>query len=668
MAEVSIPGVTDKYKTNDLVKALVEAERVPLVREQEKLDGFKIEQQNWQRVNQYMSSLRDTARTLYSFNNPFSEKISTSTQEFSVTAQPGRDASVGSFKIDVERIASTDRFLSDNLEKDGTVPEGTYTYKVGDKSVSYNWKGGKLSDFVSGLNRRGNNLIKASLIGVSSTNQSLLIESLVTGEDNKLVFEDDALNFALSTNMIRRVSSNAIEFAKTTPELASLGLRNTATITDNRIYLSPESGFEVTIPRQVMQDSSSVIQFSLESNIVPDVTLNEDLASEPDLPSPPSINFKGITLFNEQLETSLPPAIPVEKRNPVQSNTYVYIKNTDGSLIPIPTDTNDTKTDITLKVSDYPNIQSIVIKNENTGKEVYLSSLKAFNPSQFLGYEPVNAISTAQDAKLKYEGITMIRSSNIIDDIVPNVTLTLEAPTEKTASIAIKPDTEKAKDELISFVGRYNQLLAEINILTQAKPEIISEIEYFTEDERKEAEERLGSLRTEFSLTNSKSALQNILSGSYRPTDNAVLTMLSQIGISTKTSIGGSVTASQLRGYLEIDEKKLDEALKNNIAEIKNLFGFDANGDLIVDSGIAYQLDQHLQAYVQTGGILAMKRSSLDSKIVTSQKQIDRLETQVAKKEQELKSKYGTMESTLNSLQSQSDTITNFSNSNNSKN
>ncbi|MBP7479846.1 MAG: flagellar hook protein, partial [Spirochaetaceae bacterium] len=222
MADISIPGVTDKYKTNDLVKALVEAERVPLVREQEKLDGFKVEQQNWQRVNQYMSSLRDTARSLYSFNNPFSEKISTSTQESSVTAQPGRDAGLGSFKVDVERIASTDRFLSENLDKDTIVPEGTYTYRVGDKSVSYNWKGGKLSDFVTGLNRRGNNLINASLIGVSSSNQSLLLESLVTGDGNRLIFEDQALDFALKTNMIRSVPSNQTEFAKTIQELGSI--------------------------------------------------------------------------------------------------------------------------------------------------------------------------------------------------------------------------------------------------------------------------------------------------------------------------------------------------------------------------------------------------------------------------------------------------------------
>ena len=668
MADISIPGVTDKYKTNDLVKALVEAERVPLVREQEKLDGFKVEQQNWQRVNQYMSSLRDTARSLYSFNNPFSEKISTSTQESSVTAQPGRDAGLGSFKVDVERIASTDRFLSENLDKDTIVPEGTYTYRVGDKSVSYNWKGGKLSDFVTGLNRRGNNLINASLIGVSSSNQSLLLESLVTGDGNRLIFEDQALDFALKTNMIRSVPSNQTEFAKTIQELGSISQRNSARIENGTIFLPPESGFETAVPKQVLQDSSSVIQFSIEGRITDDVTASENFDAEPVLPSPSSINFKGITVFNEQFETTLPPPVPVEKREPVQSNSYIYIKNNDRSLITIPSDSNDAKKDITLKVSDYPNMMSIIVKNDNTGKEIILSPFKAYNPSHANGYEPVNPVSTAQDAKLKYEGITMTRSTNKIDDIIPNVTLTLESPTEKTAVITIKPDTEKAKDELITFVGRYNQLIAEINILTQSKPEIISELEYFTKDESDEAEKRLGSLRTEFSLTNSKSSLQNIMSNSYQSSGNAVLTMMSQIGISTKSTAGGAVSSSQLRGYLEIDEKKLDTALNDNMNEIKSLFGYDANGDLIVDSGVAYLLDQHLQAYVQTGGILAMKKTSLDTKITTSQKQIEKLETQVAKKEQELKTKYGSMESTLNSLQSQSDTITNFNNSSNSKN
>mgnify|MGYP007070332226 FL=1 len=38
MAEISIPGVSDKYKTNDYIDALMQKERIPLTREQESLD------------------------------------------------------------------------------------------------------------------------------------------------------------------------------------------------------------------------------------------------------------------------------------------------------------------------------------------------------------------------------------------------------------------------------------------------------------------------------------------------------------------------------------------------------------------------------------------------------------------------------------------------------
>ena len=117
-----------------------------------------------------------------------------------------------------------------------------------------------------------------------------------------------------------------------------------------------------------------------------------------------------------------------------------------------------------------------------------------------------------------------------------------------------------------------------------------------------------------------------------------------------------------MRGYMEIDEKKLDEALKNNMSEIKNLFGYDTNDDKIIDAGIAYKMDQTLLAYVQTGGILALKNSAIEKNISNTETKIERLEVQVANKEAELKRKYGNMESTLNNLESQSNSITNFAN------
>ena len=90
--------------------------------------------------------------------------------------------------------------------------------------------------------------------------------------------------------------------------------------------------------------------------------------------------------------------------------------------------------------------------------------------------------------------------------------------------------------------------------------------------------------------------------------------------------------------------------LGNNLEEIRNLFGYDSDGDLIIDSGIAYRLDKEVTAYTQTGGILAMKTSSLDSKIKTSESKITKLESQMDEKEAQLRSKFSTMHSFYQSI------------------
>ena len=71
MSGISIPGVGDKYKTNELVEALINQERLPLEREQKTLDEYKVQKDALRSVNQNMSSLRESARGLYSFDNPF---------------------------------------------------------------------------------------------------------------------------------------------------------------------------------------------------------------------------------------------------------------------------------------------------------------------------------------------------------------------------------------------------------------------------------------------------------------------------------------------------------------------------------------------------------------------------------------------------------------------
>ncbi|MCK9169349.1 MAG: flagellar filament capping protein FliD [Treponema sp.] len=682
MAGINIPGVTDQYNTNDTVEKLMKVERIPLTREQDSLKTFKAQKDAWRDVNKKMSALRDSVKTLYSYDNPFSNKLTSSTDEHAVTADAGRAASYDSFKIDVIQPATADRFLSSELAADTNVPQGTYTFKVAEKAVTLRWSGGTLSDFSGAVNKRGGDIIKSLVIGASEGKKTLLIESLKTGEANHLTFEDDAKKFAVSSGMISPVKDTTASFGTMQTEFRPVPDENSVsgqeylpkisnrniTVTSSTVNIPPRSGFLLKIPSNIEPDQH--ITFTLTKQTADDITeeLNKEL-EVPQLPDAGSASFGGITINNNPSDTLLQNAVPVQHAPlvPVSSDNIISAVLSDGSekQISTPQVLTDADTKVDIDMSQYNGIQSIAVRNRNTGTAFSMSPVTAYDPKVSSGYTPDNAVSSAGDAVIKYEGITIRRPTNDIDDIVPSVTLHVHAKTDKTATISIKPDTDTSKQALITFVGKYNETIAEINILSQNKPELIDELTYLSDDDRKKETDKLGMFLGDFSLTNVKSGLQSIEGGKYAASNSAKVTMLSQIGISTSATGGYSgYSESKLRGYLEIDEKKLDSALANNLDDIKNMFGYDSDGDLIIDTGIAYRLDKELTAYVQTGGVIASKTNNLDSKIKTSESKIVKLETQMDQKEQELKQKYASMEGSLNSLESQQTTISNFSKQN----
>ena len=680
MAGLNIPGVTDQYNTNDTVEKLMKIERVPLTREQNQLESLKTEKNAWRDINTRLSALRDNTKTLYSFENPFNSKLTSSTEEYAVTAEANRSASIQSFKVDVIQAASSDRFLTDELENDFKVPQGTYTYKVGEKQITFNWKGGSLKDFSTAINKRGNNIIKSSIIGASAGKKSLLIEAVPTGKENCLIFEDDAKTFAFDSGMIDKIKSQTQTFSQSQSEILPvnkieydepvympvLSLTNTKYDEEKQTAtVEPRGAYQVKIPEKILKDNSLHLQFTVVQKETEDITpeINKTLI-QPELPDAGSAEYAGIVISNNLSDTNLNlPPEPPAPLEPVKTNSILYAVMEDGSEKEIPyTPAEDEKpAQINLKLSDYSGIKAIAVRNKNTGTSYEISNITALDPVKDLGYGPKHPVSTADDAIIKYEGITITRPSNKIDDVVPEITLNVHDKTEKTATIAVKPDVDASKNAIIEFVGKYNQAVAELNILSQNKQEIIDELDYLTADEKEAEQKKLGLFQSDFSLTNIKSNMASTLAARYMFSDSAEITMLSQMGIATNASgYSGGYSQSKLRGYLEIDEKKLDEALANHLDDIKMLFGYDSDGDLIVDTGIAYKLDKQISAYTQTGGILAMKTSSLDSKIKSSETKITKLESQMAKKEAELRNKYSQMEGSLNSLEAQQNTISNF--------
>ncbi len=646
MSEINIPGVTaSKYKTNELIEGLMKVERVPRDRAETELETYKKQQSAWRQINQTSTTLRDAAKGLYSFSNPFNEKLAESTDERALTASATREAKDQSFRVTVNQVAEADAFLSAELASDAKVPPGKYSFAVGSSRVSFSWKGGSHAEFADAITRRGTGTLRASLIQITPRTRSLLIESLKTGASERLTFEDDALPFALESKIIKKNDASAIGVAK------------------DSITVGPESNGLIEFSRPAKAKDGLALEYRVRAKEgLPDPASEESTAVEAHMPS--SMSWGGLTIHNAE------PNLPIEpektkQKTTVTDDSVISLRSTRGVAIPLkPISASGAEETIRVPLAEFGDVDALVIHNRNTGKTVSVDEIKIVDPRAAGQYAPVNPVSVAQDAIIKYEGITVTRPKNDIDDLVPGVTLTLNEATAKQETVTVKPDVETAKEAVIKLIGTYNRVLAEINILTQTKPEIVEEITYFTEDEKKSAQERLGMMQGDTTLNGLKASLQRHVTGVYGADETSTTRTLAQIGVSSRSTAGGGFEASRLRGYLEIDEKKLDEALEKRMSEVKTLFGFDSDGDLVIDTGVAHAIDTNLTPYVQTGGIFAIRTSGLDTRISGTEKRITRLDEQLKAKESELKAKYGQMEGTLNSLQQQSNSISNFSNQN----
>ncbi len=183
---------------------------------------------------------------------------------------------------------------------------------------------------------------------------------------------------------------------------------------------------------------------------------------------------------------------------------------------------------------------------------------------------------------------------------------------------------------------------------------------------RSKAKANLGLFFGDLSLQQLKGSMQNVMMNPYPTSLGRDLSLLAQVGISTDTRAPGSagIDRTRLRGYLEVDEPKLTAAIAQHAEAVKELFGNDTTGDLVVDSGAAFKLDALLRPYVQTGGILPQRASTLDTRIAQSNREITDYKARLDDYQAELKRKYAEMSSAMDNMQHSSQSIQNFNKQN----
>jgi flagellar hook-associated protein 2 len=651
MSDIYVPGVKSRFDTDKIVEGLMKVERIPKERSEKQVEHLQAQKTYWQDLSRRMSTLRESARFLYSFQNPFNERTVNSSDPLVLSGTSTREAVAQEFTFTVKQIAQADRFLSDPIEDSFTVDEGTYTFSIGKESISFPFRGGSLREFIEILNRRGRDKIGGSLIAVQPGKKSLLIESRITGAENSLIFSETAEALGLRSGMLEQAKG------------VSRSLREEV--------LTVEPGGTAFIPLNIEGSSvqGGMLQFEIATRVHQNRGSSEDQGASP----PETAANQG----SDENPAAIPSWTPLEPVAQVDDMQVLYLTYSDGtnSALPPIVDSSDFNAyhykciDVVGDKID-KTIVSLEMVNPNTHREVSIRNLQFIDSEEEGGIKPRNPVSVAQDAVITMEGIEITRPVNKIDDLIPGLTITARSPSDKPIQLKVEPDWEAVKDAIISLVGNYNRLMADLNVLTRNDDRVIQELSYLSEEEQGDLRKRLGVFMGDSILSQFKTSLQRAAAATYPTSVNQDLALLAQIGIGTDIRGGGSSSGydpARLRGYLEINEKTLDGALQTNLPAIAQLFGSDTNGDFIVDSGIAYAFEILTKPFVETGGIIALKNGTIDSQISQEQRRVETLERQLALKEASLKNQYGQMEGAYNRMERMSSSLDQFSQQGNTR-
>jgi flagellar hook-associated protein 2 len=751
VADIYVPGVHSRFDTNSIIDGLMQVERIPRNRVEENVTVLESRKTYWQDLGRRMSSVRESARALFSFQNPFNERLAISDDSSVLTASANREASEMEHFFTVKQIAEADRFMSLPLDPAYKMAAGEYRFTAGSSEVSFTFRGGSVSEFTETLNRRGSGKIQGRIVNVDRNSKALLIESLQTGADSRLGFDKNALDLALDLGILVKdetpvqpkppkpaaaapapqaapVQPPPVANAEPAPPPAappSAAPSPAPPPEPVTIYIKPVSAQGNTgatnLAVEQMQGSAStaspmsILDIPFNGGIP--VNRSMMLKFETEITEPLTGRHVINSLMLDEEETAV--------RNAQNLNVLSLVFD-DGSTADLPAISGGTgyraQQYALASIAGDRTISLLRINNTNTSREVSLRNIQLFDPTPVVpeappvlaqaepeesppaveesppavegtlaaeepavadtgidtgeeldtgspnpGYRPRLAVSSARDAVITMDGIEVKRPVNNIDDLLPGVTLTARAPSDRPVRIGVEPDNESVKDSVIALVGNYNRLMAELNVVSRSDPAVIDELTYLNDTEREELRKKVGAFSGDTGISQIRAALQSLFTSSYRLNDGRTV-LLSEFGVGTDVQRQGSYDRSRLRGYMQIDEKSLDAAISGRLADLQALFGLDTDGDLIIDSGLAFSLDRLVRPYVETGGLISLKTGSLDRSISDNRQRIENLDRQLATKEQSLRTQYGQMESTYNQMERMSTTLENFGRTNSNNN
>ena len=245
-------------------------------------------------------------------------------------------------------------------------------------------------------------------------------------------------------------------------------------------------------------------------------------------------------------------------------------------------------------------------------------------------------LTTAADAIVVIDGLSVTRSSNAVDDVIPGVFIDLLATNVGApADIRVTRDTAAVKTNLQAVVQAYNDAIFDMDILT---------------GERTDDEEDIysGSLRGDSTVRRIESQLREMFMA-YSSTPGTTLTAFRDLGLDIDRN-----------GVMSLDETELDDALANNFDDVVTLFSADTNNQAeygIASRGIAGDAIFAIEDLISTRGTIMTQSEGSQERINDYELKLEALNIRMESLLARYTKQFGIMESMVGQSNAMRDSL-----------
>ncbi|GAA9910964.1 flagellar filament capping protein FliD [Helicobacter pylori] len=626
IGSLSSLGLGSKVLNYDVIDKLKDADEKALIAPLDKKMEQNVEKQKaLVEIKTLLSSLKGPVKTLSDYSTYISRKSNVTGDALS--ASVGAGVPIQDIKVDVQNLAQGDinelgaKFSSrDDIFSQ---VDTTLKFYTQNKDYAVNIKAGMtLGDVAQSITDATNGEVMGIVMKTGGNDPyQLMVNTKNTGEDNRIYFgshlqstltNKNALSLGVDGSGKSEVSLNLkgadgsmheVPIVLELPESASIKQKNTAIQKAIEQALENDPNFKDLIANgdisiDTLHGGDSLIindrrggNIEVKGSKAKELGFLQTTTQESDLLKSSRTIKEGklegaISLNGQKLDLS---ALTKES-NTSEENTDAIIqainakeglsafKNAEGKLV-----INSKTGMLTIKGEDALGKTNLKDLGLNAGM------VQSYEASQNTLFMSKN-LQKASDSAFTYNGVSITRPTNEVNDVISGVNITLEQTTEpnKPAIISVSRDNQAIIDSLTEFVKAYNELIPKLD-----------------EDTRYDADTKIaGIFNGVGDIRAIRSSLNNVFSYSVH-TDNGVESLM-KYGLSLDD-----------KGVMSLDEAKLSSTLNSNPKATQDFFygsdSKDMGGREIHQEGIFSKFNQVIANLIDGGNAkLKIYEDSLD--------------------------------------------------------